>query len=257
MLIMRVRHDWPEKADYGIDYGPKDYYSFFHFPIPFYIQVRGEVVLCKPNSCIFVPPGAPRYFHCYEASAHNFMFLKKDVAPLLREYQIPEDALLCLSNAAFISDIFQRMELEFYSDSPYKEAMLDAYLREFLIKLSRGIHVAASVEVSIQEQMKLRNVRHEVLSQCEKKWTVAEMAALASLSPSRFHALYSAMFGTTPIGDLTIAKIDYARTLLRAKEYYSIQEITDMVGYQSQCHFINKFKKIKGITPHQYRKKFR
>lgn len=257
MLVNRVRHDWPEKADFGIDYGDKNWYSFFHFPIPFYIRVNDEIVLSRPDACIMLPPMAYRYFHCYEPSTHNFLFLRKEAAELVEKYNIPLNELMYLGNTSFISDMFQKMELEFYSDNPHKEVLMDGYVEEFLIKLSRAIYSPPPVEVSVNEQIMLRNVRQAVLSQCEKKWTVSKMAALASLSPSRFHAVYSSIFGTTPINDLSLARIHFAKVLLRSKENYTIQDITEKVGYQSQCHFINKFKQITGKTPSKYRKKHR
>ena len=256
MLVQHALHDWPRKADYGIDYGGRNAYSFFHFPIPFYIQINGEVVQCEPGACVLLPPLAYRYFHCYEPSTHNLLFLNPEAESLIKKYRIPENQLFYPENTAFISDIFRKMEIECYSKNPHKAELLDAYLEEFLILLSRELYGIENEGISFGEEANLRKVRYEVHSKCQEKWTVAQMAELASLSPSRFYSLYSKVFGTTPIADLAVAKIDYAKDLLRAKEHYSIPDITEKVGFQSQSHFIRKFKQITGTTPHKYRKRF-
>ena len=256
MLIQYALHDWPRKADYGINYGGRNTYAFFHFPIPFHIMIKGEVVQCRPGACVLLPPMEYRYFHCYEPSTHNLMFLHPEAEELIKKYRIPENQLFYPKNTAFISDIFRKIELERRLHNPHKEELLDAYLEEFLILLSRELHGVETDGIGSGAEENLWKVRSEVHSRCQERWTVARMAELASLSPSRFHALYSKVFGVTPIADLAVAKIDYAKDLLRAKAHYSIPDITEMVGFQSQSHFVRKFKKITGITPHQYRKRF-
>ena len=83
------------------------------------------------------------------------------------------------------------------------------------------------------------------------------MAQKAALSPSRFHSVYKTMFGTTPIRDVLEAKIDYAKILLLADDFLSIQDVTDKLGYKSPYYFITQFKAVTGMTPGVYRKKNR
>lgn len=258
MLIRKVRHDKPEKAGFGLNYSGHNYYSFFHFPIPFDVVVNGELFHTRPNACIFVPPMAHRCFRCNRSSTHNFLFINQTERSFLERYDIPENQLLYPTDASFISDIFREMELEYHSDNPYKEQLLNSYLEEFLIKLSRSVHDCSDLtDISIADRMKLRDLRYRILSQPEKKWTVVQMAEMMSLSPSRFHAVYKQVFLRPPMSDVAVAKIAYAKELLRDETHYTLQDITEMLGYQSQCHFINKFKAIAGVTPGEYRRAHR
>jgi AraC-like DNA-binding protein len=81
------------------------------------------------------------------------------------------------------------------------------------------------------------------------------MAQQVSLSPSRFHAVYKAMFDISPMADVINAKIDRAKTLLIMDEKIGILEISERLGYSNQYHFIRQFKAATGMTPGQYRKK--
>ena len=108
-----------------------------------------------------------------------------------------------------------------------------------------------------KEREKLGQVRQTVLSNPEKRWTVAEMATLASLSPSRFHAVYKSIFGTYPLKDLIEAKIRYAGSLLLSDESLILPQVSEMLGYNDQYHFIRQFKAVTGLTPGQYRKEKR
>lgn len=257
MIIRKVRHDWPDKAGHFINYDGHNYYSFFHFPQSVELQSDGQIIQTRSNACIMFAPKSRRYYFSKQKMVRNFLFIQLDAEEMIKNYNIPLDKVFYPSNTTFISEIFQKIEFERNSDNPNKERLVELYLEEFLLKLSRALHENTHEQVSALEQLKMRNLRHSILSQPEKKWTIAQMAELASLSPSRFHAVYKSVFGISPISELNIARVDYAKTLLRSQEHYTVQQITEKLGYQSQCYFINKFKEITGTTPGAYRKRYR
>ena len=80
------------------------------------------------------------------------------------------------------------------------------------------------------------------------------MAEMASLSPSRFHAVYKALYGTSPLQDMIEAKINYACSLLLTNESLTLPAIAELLGYNDQYHFIRQFKAVTGQTPGAYRK---
>ena len=135
---------------------------------------------------------------------------------------------------------------------------MECYLREFLIQFSRSMQATpVQPPIARSDRIKFRNIRQQVLSHCEQKWTVAEMAKLAALSPSRFHAVYKALFGTSPIQDVIEAKMRYAKSLLLSGEYMTLPEVAEKLGYHDQYHFIRQFKENTGITPGAYRRENR
>ena len=254
MMIFRVQNNWLQKAGSSICVPVVKYYNFFHFPTPIDIVVNGEKIRTRPNACVFYAPNQPRGFYFTEDTTMNWIHARVEIADLLEKYDIPLNCILYPGNAGYISDIFRKMRLEILSDNSHREDMLDNYAREFLINLSRSIHGNAVPELSSTEQKKLYRLRGEVLSNVERKWTVAYMAKLVSLSPSRFHAVYKTMFGTSPIQDVINAKVDRAKTLLLLDENLTLPEVAERLGYMNQQHFICQFKSVMGITPGAYRK---
>ena len=154
-----------------------------------------------------------------------------------------------------ISEKLRKMEAEFYSEYPFREQMLDNQVEAFWIWLHRMLQpTTSSVMVSHRIKTAITEVRMQILSAPEKKWTLAQMAALVPLSPSRFHAVYKTLFGTTPTRDLIYAKVHCAKTLLQANPELSLKEAAEQLGYNDQYHFIRQFKSVTGKTPGAYRK---
>ena len=256
MNVSGVRHDWPEKAGFLMS-RPKGHpqYTFMHFTTSVQFKFGDTLVQARPGACIFYAPEVPQWYHSPQDVIHNWLHADASLSKLLEKYNIPQNEIIYPENTAFISDVFRLIEIEYFSDNPHKKDLIEGYVTEFLIKLSRALHSGASVVViHRKEREKIRTVRQRVLSEPEKRWTVPEMAGLALLSPSRFHAVYKALFGTSPLQDVIEAKISYARSLLLSDEQLTMPEVAEKLGYNDQYHFIRQFKLITGETPGSYRK---
>ncbi len=253
MQIHSVRHDWPEKAGFFIS-RPSGlaYYTFLHFFDSAEFKFGAETVHARPGACIFYEPTVPQWFRSSQDVVHNWMHTDHALAPLLDRYEIPCNCLLYPENPEFISRIFSAIEMEYFSDRPHKTELMAGYVEEFLIKFSRALK-KESLPVT-QGRKKLRDVRKAVLSRPEWNWTVEKMAELASLSPSRFHAVYKSTFGTSPMQDLIEARVGYAKSLLLSDDSLSVVAVAEALGYHDQYHFIRQFKTVTGTTPGAWRR---
>jgi len=256
MMISKIRHDWPLKPGFAIS-RPNGYheYTFLHFSTPICILVNGEIIDARPGACIFYSPGAPQYYMSDSDVIHNWFHTSDDLKPLLEKYNIPENCILYPEQKDFISKIFRKIETEYFLGDPYREELMNSYLTEFLIKFSRMIHGDNHQgQPSRSDTVKLRKLRQEFLSSPEENWTVAKMAEKVSLSTSRFHTVYKAVFGTSPINDVIEARISYARSLLMSDDKLTLPQVSERLGYNDQYHFIRQFKAVNGQTPGQFRK---
>lgn len=81
-----------------------------------------------------------------------------------------------------------------------------------------------------------------------------ETAAYFDLSPEYFCRLFKKSTGENYSIYIKKLKFDSALEILRSGEKTSIAEISAMLGFKSQSHFQNIFKKEFGISPDAYRK---
>lgn len=185
----------------------------------------------------------------------NWIHCDVSIEPLLEQYGLPIGEVFYPTNPGFISELFRRIKREFYSENLYRERVLDGYMEELLIKLSRSIQPEAmTASVGGKEAKMLQQLRWQLLSKPEQNRTVEEMAKEVSLSSSRFHAVYKAMFGISPVKDLIYAKVEQAKTVLLMDRDATMTSVAEKLGYKNQYHFIRQFKAVTGITPGAYRK---
>lgn len=83
-----------------------------------------------------------------------------------------------------------------------------------------------------------------------RKITLAEVADMTGYSKYHFCSRFKSQTGMTYMHYLNSVRISHARLMLRNGD--SVQTVCRNCGFENTSHFIQVFKRIQGITPHQY-----
>ncbi|MEA9985778.1 AraC family transcriptional regulator [Subtercola sp. RTI3] len=86
----------------------------------------------------------------------------------------------------------------------------------------------------------------------DERIDVAQLAALAQLSPSHFAALFKKQFGYPVLQYQTQLRMARARELLDTTNM-AISRVAAAAGYADSFYFARQFKSIHGVTPSRYR----
>ncbi|ONN64951.1 AraC family transcriptional regulator [Herbaspirillum sp. VT-16-41] len=86
--------------------------------------------------------------------------------------------------------------------------------------------------------------------------TIDSLAEQAKLSPRTFARRFQEQIGTTPLQWLLNARVDRAREILEESET-SIDQTALLSGFGSAVTFRSRFRKVVGLTPTEYRRRFR
>ncbi len=89
-----------------------------------------------------------------------------------------------------------------------------------------------------------------------RRWSVADLAAAAFLSPSRFAARFVEVVGVPAMTYVTRWRMNVAMRILSETDR-SITKLAAELGYESPEAFSRTFKRAVGSSPTQYRKKSR
>ncbi len=251
--ISTIRHMYPENAGFFIDRkeGHRNW-SFLHFHQSVEIFLDGKTVVTEPHSVILYRPGTPQYFFSRENLIHDWFHFKDESGEIPIQALQP-DTIYYPSCHNLIPKMVAELETEFFAANFASEILIDAKIKEFLIRLERDLFAKESISKINDETLeKFRFLRGELFSNLEKRVSVEEMAREVNLSPSRFFALYKSIFGTSPTADLIHARIRSAKNKL----IYTndrIEDIAAALGYDNTTHFIRQFKSRTGKTPSEYR----
>lgn len=89
-------------------------------------------------------------------------------------------------------------------------------------------------------------------SHLHKRITIHDISEYLGLNETYFSKLFSEETGCSASRYIIKRKIETARNLLRFSDY-SCSEISELLAFSSQSHFISKFHSECGLTPLEYR----
>ncbi len=81
---------------------------------------------------------------------------------------------------------------------------------------------------------------------------LAELAAVASVTPEHLCRLFKTATGHSPIETVQLARLDQSAVML-ARSNYAIKQIADLCGFSSPFHFSRRFAQAFGQSPRQLR----
>lgn len=108
---------------------------------------------------------------------------------------------------------------------------------------------AGSTEPTGFDAAKLQRYIHEHL---REPVTLAQLAAVANLSPAHFARMFKRQFGVSPVYYVIQKRVALACTLL-TETNLAVKQISAAVGYDDPYYFSRLFHKVTGTTPTEYR----
>lgn len=112
--------------------------------------------------------------------------------------------------------------------------------------------VTTQREVGTLPLSRLRQVTDYIREHLDQDLRLAQLGAVAYMSPFHFARLFQRSTGLPPHRYVVRARIERAAELLTSAGP-SIAEISRMVGFRTPSHFSTVFRRLTGVTPHEHR----
>jgi AraC family transcriptional regulator len=100
---------------------------------------------------------------------------------------------------------------------------------------------------------RLRAVAEYIEEHLDAGPTLAQMAAVARVSPYHFARQFRAATGLPPHQYVIARRVERAREILQAGTDLSLAEVAAGAGFSDQSQFSRHFKRLVGVTPGQFR----
>lgn len=225
---------------------------------PAVFDLHGTDTAVSPNSLIVYQKDTPQYYRAANDIFSNDWIhfdITADERSEIGALGIPFDTVIPCGDTTQLSQLIKSMYSEGYSANPYKEESLRLYMKLLLLKIGERIKVS-HLSDSHPYYDKFSALRLRIYSSPEKSHSVSELAEQLRLSESYFQHLYKRIFGVSVISDVITARIDHGKYLLSGTDY-PIGVIAGMCGYKNDVHFMRQFKAASGLTPSEYRRRFK
>lgn len=159
----------------------------------------------------------------------------------------------CFSATATMRKMIPELIYELQNTQDLRRAHSISLLRVILVELKRTICGETSDhELNGQSGKKVRHLLTELSSNCDRQWTLEQMADRCGIRRTYLNTVFQKLTGSTPMEYLASLRISKAKTLLRETKGKVI-DIALECGFGSSQYFSNTFKQVSGMTPSEYR----
>ena len=211
------------------------------------VVYAGRMVLIQPRQ-----EQHYEYFGEDKPEVYWVHFTGSDVKNILRSYNIPMDDPIFYSGASSTySYLFKEMINELQDCKTGYEDLLTMYLRQIFLLVQRTRQEERpTVSTYIQEEMEF--ARRYFNEHYNEPISIQEYAESRNMSVCYFQRNFKQIVKHTPMQYLLTIRVNNAASLLETTDY-SMAEIAAIVGYEDPLYFSRLFRKIKGVSPRDYR----
>lgn len=180
-------------------------------------------------------------------------FTGSDVKNILRKYEIPMDDPVFYSGiSAVYAYLFKEIINEIQTCRTGYEELLTMYLRQIFLLVQRSRQEQnPTVNSYIQEEMEY--ARRYFSEHYNESISIEDYAQSRGMSVSWFQRNFKQFANFSPTQYILTTRVNNATSLLETTDY-SMAEIAAIVGYDDPLYFSRLFRKLKGMSPSQYRK---
>lgn len=226
----------------------------FYFKDPYFNDAGEETIIPAGTFVLFRPKEYQKYIYYGADHTESFWihFSGTDVKNILRKYHISDDTRIFRTGTQTVySELFKKIISEIQQKKTGFELIIEAYLKELLVLLSRNVENEKNTavnyalrEVGLAQEYFSENYAEEI--------SIENYAASRGMSISWFIRSFKEITGSTPLQYILTQRLTNAQILLESTDY-SIGEISSLVGYDNPLYFSRLFHKQKGMSPRDYR----
>jgi AraC-like DNA-binding protein len=213
-------------------------------------ELGGQRHQVKAGQVVVVPPGAPHAYGADREDPWTLWWLHvtgPDLAELLRTSR-----LTVATPVRALTDVFRVVSL---IEEAVRTLERDPTGRSLLMASGAAWHLLTILSAAPrpgQETSPADRAGEYLREHLRERVSVADLAAMAQLSPSHFAALFRRRFGVPVLRYQTELRMARARELLDTTAL-TVAEVGREVGYDDPFYFSRQFSAIHGATPRRYR----
>ena len=221
-----------------------DYYMMYVIKGNMDIKFGDYKGIIRSGDLLIMKPGTKYTYSSSIGSGLNYLWLHftgYDAEKIVKEASVPLNKICHCGNIGGVIESWKRMCTEFIINDEHFEGATFSIFNEILINFSRAINNNREKNRLLKSTMYI----HENFQQ--------KLAKMENLSLSHYRAIFTRMFGESPIEYIISRKIEASIQMLENSDK-KLSEISTLVGYNDVYYFGRQFKRKIGVSPGKYRK---
>lgn len=236
--------------------GSLDYQLIYVASGKTHFYFHGEERIVNAEQMVLFQPRQEQhyeYFASDKPEVYWIHFTGGDVKNILRHFNIPLDEPVFYSgNSSTYTYLFKEIIHELQSCRVGYQELLEMYLKQILLLIERSREERKpTVSSFIQDEMEL--ARRYFTEHYNEDINIEEYAKSRGMSFSWFSRNFKQLTAKSPMQYVVSVRINNAASLLGCSSY-NINEVSNIVGYDNPLYFSRIFKKVKGVSPSEYKK---
>jgi AraC family transcriptional regulator len=221
-----------------------------------------ESIVRQGNS-IFVPAGQSSYWRCPRGETSrptlHIYLSQESIVQVAKASEIDADRvnlINCFSKPdSQLHQIAMLLLSELRSGGIMGQLYAESLTQVLVIHLLR--HYSTSTQTLISKSSSLTPVQFQeaieyIHAHLDRDLSLAELARVVNISPTYFAGLFKQLMGISPHQYVIQQRVEQAKLML-SKTDLAIADIALRVGFSSQSHLTQQFKRFTGVTPKQIR----
>ncbi len=158
-------------------------------------------------------------------------------------------------NYGWLRSTLDQLSSEYLSQQPGSEVVVNKLTEILLVELIR-INFGRSEQqgfIGALSDKQISQALQLLHADPQKPWTLDKLASEVAMSRAAFAKRFKNRVGRTMFEYLTALRMKRAQQMLRDSGF-TLYEIANRVGYESDLAFAKTFKRLHGMTPTRYRK---
>lgn len=257
MKINRILLNCRRSTPLGGELGADPVLLFFRTPVSY--TEGGTVKFTSGSSAVLLTSGYKQTFRPLKGKSLRYDMVSFKTSAADRQYissmNLPQDKPVELSDDFVITSTLRSMQSQSMHRGRHFSEFMELSMRIIFIAMSEVYDVP---ELSPAEKLphyaELNKMRSAIYEEPSYNWSVEEICEDLQMSKTYFHRLYFAAFGITCRQDIIESRLLRATELLRTTDL-SVTAVSETCGYDSESYFMRQFKKHKGCTPSEYRRR--
>ena len=222
------------------------------------LHYNGEDFSIKQGDCVFIDCSRP-YSHCSSEDLWQLKwvhFYGPGIDTIYEKY-IQRGGMPCFSShrAEEYSLLMHELFITASSDDHVRDMRINEKLASLLTLLMEESWNPSSITHIASGKRNLTEVRNHLDTHYTEKITLDELADTFYINKFYLTRLFKEQFGVSISTYLLGQRITHAKKLLRFSNY-SMEKIAQECGMNDANYFSRMFKKVEGISPGEYRRKW-